>query len=305
MKKIYFTLSLLLCTGLFSAQVGINTTTPLATLDIRGKNPATNIEGILIPRFSGDEIFKMPISESEGTEGILVYATSAASPHNQKGTGVNLKGKGFYYWDSAVSHWVTIQNNTTTVNNILAYVKPMNMLLSDNDTYVIGRPLVAPTGPAIKLFDVDFNNAADFKIINNPLNVTMWDNSAKLIRIPQQLLGYTMTINVSLKFQKLSSNAEASRLVAFTGQTVVNTSNGTYSGGTKIKDLMFTGTKTAVGTEDLNYVRDELVLSPIIITQEIIDKGVKLYIGSAMNGSINFFEPILTIDYGVVNTAAD
>ena len=48
-------------------------------------------------------------------------------------------------------------------------------------------------------------------------------------------------------------------------------------------------------------MRDELVLSPIIITQEIIDNGIMLYLGSGDTSSISFFEPVLTIDYGVVN----
>ena len=54
------------------------------------------------------------------------------------------------------------------------------------------------------------------------------------------------------------------------------------------------------GTEYIT-VKDELVLSPIIITQEIINNGIKLYLGSGDGTAISFFEPVLTIDYGVVN----
>ena len=60
---------------------------------------------------------------------------------------------------------------------------------------------------------------------------------------------------------------------------------------------MFKKTKTSGFTT----VRDELVLSPIIITQEIINNGIKLYLGSGDTSAISFYEPILTIDYGVVN----
>ncbi len=294
--------------SLHSQYVGINTTNPKTSLQIEAKDVSSKISGLVIPRLSGDDIYNMPVETIETNDNVsleanLVYATSAATTTNQTGHGVNLTGKGFYYWDG--DKWVTIINNT--INNIWSQVKPMNILLSDNDTYsvVANHPLIAPTGPALTRVDPDFFNTTDSKIENNPLSVIMWDNTNKLIKVPQQLLGHTITINLSLKFQKLTSNAEASRLVAYTGNATVNTTSGSYTGGAKIKDLMFTGTKTATGTDETNsnYVRDELVLSPVIITQSIIDNGIKLYIGSAMNGNINFFEPILTVDYGVVNTS--
>ncbi len=303
--KIKFILLFALLYALGFAQVGINNTSPKATLQIDGKNPGTTIDGIIVPRLTGDQMFDMPIPNGTENEATLVYATSAASATNQANSSEKVKAvknPGFYYWDG--TKWSAMVSATTISNTLLAYVKPMNILLNDGDTYTTSpnNPLDAPTGPAIRLFDADYNGLGDFKIINNPLNVTMWDNTEKLIRVPQQLLGYCITINLSLKFQKLTSNAESSRLVAYTGNAVVNATNGTYTGGSKIKDLMFTGTKTATGTVDPNYVRDELVLSPIIVTQQIIDFGIKLYVGSAMNGSISFYEPILTVDYGVVNT---
>lgn len=111
MKKIYILLFSLLCIGEIHAQVGINTTFPTTTLDIQGKSPSTKVEGMLIPRFTGDEIFSMPISTTTGNEGNLVYATAAASTANQTGVGVNLKAKGFYYWDG--TKWVTFINEIT------------------------------------------------------------------------------------------------------------------------------------------------------------------------------------------------
>ena len=125
----------------------------------------------------------------------------------------------------------------------------------------------------------------------------IWDNVNKRINVPQQLLGYSITVNISLKYQQTTSNSEASRFVAYTGNAVVNTSTGNYTGGRKIKDLMFKKTKTS----SFPYVRDELVLSPIVVTQEIIDHGIILYLGSGDTSSISFYEPVLTIDYGVVN----
>lgn len=83
------------------AQVGINTTNPQATLDIRASdssNPST-IDGILIPKI---DVFP---STNPGTEqqGLLVYLTTAVSD----------KLPGFYYWDHPTTSWIPIQGSST------------------------------------------------------------------------------------------------------------------------------------------------------------------------------------------------
>ncbi len=207
--------------------------------------------------------------------------------------------------DETTGKWLTIDNSTITINNLLANVKPMNALLGDNDGYIYtSNPFNAPAAPGLKMLDASFTTGGtDVVIINNPLAgspnfFVIWDNTNKLIKVPQQLLGYSITVNVSLKYPQTNSNSDSSRFVAFTGNSVVNTTNGTYTVGQKLKDLMFTKTKTS----GFSSVRDELVLSPIIVTQDMIDYGIKLYLGSGSNSPIDFYEPVLTIDYGVVNT---
>ena len=106
MSLILFTIS--------SAQVGINTTTPTTTLQIDGKDVATKVAGLIVPRFTGDEIFNMPISVAQGYAAAsnanysnLVYATSAASVANQTSTGRGefLTTSGFFYWDDPGQKW--------------------------------------------------------------------------------------------------------------------------------------------------------------------------------------------------------
>lgn len=79
------TLILFLCLPLFClSQVGINTTTPEARLEIRSSNQATpsNIDGILIPK-----IDEYPAANpTAAQDGMLVYATGNGSVT-----------KGFYY----------------------------------------------------------------------------------------------------------------------------------------------------------------------------------------------------------------
>lgn len=76
-----------------TAQVGINTTTPKAQLDIAIANPAQPevTDGILIPRIS-----KFPASSpSEEQHGMLVFLS----------TSINGYSPGFYFWNSLTSSW--------------------------------------------------------------------------------------------------------------------------------------------------------------------------------------------------------
>ena len=277
--------------GVFSiiltfSQVGINTTEPheSSVLHLNSSD-----KGFLLPYFNITDLnLKSPVISPTIAEGLLAYNTNTTT------------GKGIYYWDG--TKWSGLgQVNFTNIYN--SVIKPLNAVLNDMDTFpYLINAMVAPSSPGLRRFDCDYSAPGDDIIINNPLsgapnNFVIWDNVNKRINVPQQLLGYSITVNISLKYQQTTSNSEASRFVAYTGNAVVNTSTGNYTGGRKIKDLMFKQTKTA----GFSTVRDELVLSPIIITQEIIDFGIILYLGSAENAHIDFYEPVLTIDYGVVN----
>ena len=276
--------------GVFSiiltfSQVGINTTEPheSSVLHLNSSD-----KGFLLPYFNITDLnLKSPVISPTIAEGLLAYNTNTTT------------GKGIYYWDG--TKWSGLgQVNFTNIYN--SVIKPLNAVLNDMDTFPYpNNAMVAPASPKLKLFDCDYGSGDDI-ILNNPLsaapnNFVIWDNVNKKINVPQQLLGYSITVNISLKYQQTTSNSEASRFVAYTGNAVVNTSTGNYTGGRKIKDLMFKKTKTS----SFPYVRDELVLSPIVVTQEIIDHGIILYLGSGDNSPISFYEPVLTIDYGVVN----
>ncbi|MEZ7526197.1 hypothetical protein [Cloacibacterium normanense] len=277
--------------GVFSiiltfSQVGINTTEPheSSVLHLNSSD-----KGFLLPYFNITDLnLKSPVISPTIAEGLLAYNTNTTT------------GKGIYYWDG--TKWSGLgQVNFTNIYN--SVIKSLNAVLNDMDTFpYLINAMVAPPSPGLRRFDCDYSAPGDDIIINNPLsgapnNFVIWDNVNKRINVPQQLLGYSITVNISLKYQQTTSNSEASRFVAYTGNAVVNTSTGNYTGGRKIKDLMFKKTKTS----SFPYVRDELVLSPIVVTQEIIDHGIILYLGSGDNSPISFYEPVLTIDYGVVN----
>lgn len=92
MKSI-ISIALFLTTFHLTAQVGIGTTAPNASLDIRSSAMAApvNTDGILIP-----QVDDFPASSpGANQDGMMVYATGVGTP-----------AKGFYYWDNVLTAWV-------------------------------------------------------------------------------------------------------------------------------------------------------------------------------------------------------
>lgn len=98
MKKLYLVVVFLYC-QMILAQVGINTTSPNATLDIRSGNQAlpTNVDGILIPKID----FFPSSNPTAAQQGMLVYLTTLVSGNQP----------GFYYWDNNTSAWIQLGGN--------------------------------------------------------------------------------------------------------------------------------------------------------------------------------------------------
>lgn len=91
MKKIQYSLFLILffVISTLNAQVGINTTTPNAQLEIKSSDQAnpTNTDGLIIPKI---DVFPAT-NPTAAQQGMMVYLT----------TTVGVNSPGFYYWDGA------------------------------------------------------------------------------------------------------------------------------------------------------------------------------------------------------------
>jgi len=97
MKASYLTIILVLTCFMGFSQVGINTTTPNAQLDIRSSSQATplNTDGILIPKIDA-----FPTSNPGGDQnGMMVFLTTA----------VGTNAPGFYYWDAPGNIWISVK----------------------------------------------------------------------------------------------------------------------------------------------------------------------------------------------------
>jgi len=98
MKHLFTTAALLFSMTAF-AQVGINNTSPKATLDITAKTSGTKPEGLIIPQLSGDQIRTATAGAVYGTnqKGLIVYASSADTA--PAGATAGITAAGYYYFD--------------------------------------------------------------------------------------------------------------------------------------------------------------------------------------------------------------
>ncbi|WP_415325842.1 hypothetical protein [Chryseobacterium sp. MMS23-Vi53] len=147
MKKILFLYALTYSTIAFS-QVGFNTPTPEATLDITAKNStgnSVNVDGLLIPRVDRQKAQSM----SQVKVSTIIYVNNI-STGTQSGTTANVDSMGFYYFDGTL--WTKF-NSTSSQRNIYN----INGTLSGNRTVAQRLNTIAFTGNSINAFSVDQN----------------------------------------------------------------------------------------------------------------------------------------------------
>lgn len=94
-----FTLLLFIFSSiLVSAQVGINTETPGATLDVVGKaTTTTDADGIIAPRLTGDQLKAKDAAYTTAQHASIIYATEAVGTSTSKT--VNVTAPGYYYYN--------------------------------------------------------------------------------------------------------------------------------------------------------------------------------------------------------------
>ena len=114
-KHLIILVSLFSSVYLFS-QVGINTQSPQATLDVVA-SPADNTktDGIIAPRLTGAELKAKDVLYTEAQKGAIIYATSASASAGVTGEKTrNIDSEGFYYFDGSVWKKISAGNGTDT-----------------------------------------------------------------------------------------------------------------------------------------------------------------------------------------------
>ena len=114
--KIFIAAIFLTISGTAYAQegrVGINTSTPAATLDVTASpSISTRIDGFIAPRLKGSELKAKDGLYTTAQDGTIVYVTEAVSGVTNKTA--NVTSIGYYYFDktldSGSGQWVKVRN---------------------------------------------------------------------------------------------------------------------------------------------------------------------------------------------------
>lgn len=152
MRKLSYFLLVINTTSIYG-QVGINTQTPEATLEVVGKpNDVNHYDGIIPPRISGNQLSVKTYSSEK--KGAIVYAT--ARPSNLSGQVINVSEPAPYYFDGSlwqpfskepIEYMVILSfdsNSTTGLTATSGWSPPINYFASTNvyltsvKTYSIG-----------------------------------------------------------------------------------------------------------------------------------------------------------------------
>ncbi|CAA7388613.1 hypothetical protein [Chryseobacterium fistulae] len=100
-------------------QVGINHSSPKATMDIAAKNSdGSTAEGFLPPRLTGDALFEAMAAGTYGSgqHGALVFVTEAASEDKQVGQTMRVDAVGYYFFNENTDGWLKIGVNSSIYN---------------------------------------------------------------------------------------------------------------------------------------------------------------------------------------------
>lgn len=191
MKKVLFALGVFSLPSSLFSQVGINTTTPAATLDVISKNATgttTNVDGLLIPRVDRQRAQSMTtISPST-----LIYVNNIATG-TQTGNAVNINSVGIYMFNGSIWEKLSSQPNIYNANGTLTgnrIVTQNNNTLGFNSSAVNGFSVgsdIFSVNTANRLIGFGTTTPASFMDIvidnkgatsGNDINVTGYGNSA-------------------------------------------------------------------------------------------------------------------------------
>ncbi|MBA4155294.1 tail fiber domain-containing protein [Flavobacterium sp.] len=125
MRNIVIHFGLIFCFTNVFAQVGIGTTTPNATLEIKSTDQTApaNSDGILIPKVDAFPT----INPTALQDGMMIYLTTLVSSNQP----------GFYYWENATSTWKNVGGDNGWVLNGNSGTSPIsNYIAASNENFV-------------------------------------------------------------------------------------------------------------------------------------------------------------------------
>lgn len=143
MKKQFILLSSLI-TGFAFSQVGINTETPKATLDVMASpSDITKIDGFIAPRLKGSELKAKDANYDTQQTGAIVYVTEALLSSSTTTKTVNVTTLGYFYFDGNIWQKMTgggvAGTNPWNLENTAAAATLNNQNIYQNGNVGIGN----------------------------------------------------------------------------------------------------------------------------------------------------------------------
>lgn len=132
MKKQLLSILFLLITMSTFSQVGINTESPAATLDVVGKpDDETSLDGLIPPRLTGNQLRAKTYTSLQ--DGAIVYITEASSIlENQV---VNVSSPGLYQFDKVTDTWI-YSGSTSVMTNFKSEMPQALNTTTTNDQVI-------------------------------------------------------------------------------------------------------------------------------------------------------------------------
>ncbi|THV59381.1 hypothetical protein [Chryseobacterium candidae] len=129
-KKIFFISTFFFSYEYVFSQVGINTTSPQATIDVKAKTTdGSKPEGLIPPRLTGDQISSADNQYGANQIGTIIYATAPVAVTTTKTK--NITSAGYYYFDGVL--WNKMSYNA----NVLLSVNQQNPTYIGNETVIL------------------------------------------------------------------------------------------------------------------------------------------------------------------------
>lgn len=222
--------------SMFSAQMGVNTITPKATLDVVGKAGATDLDGFIVPRLTRAQL----TAKGEGLYstdqiGATIYITDISGGAST-GQRINITAVGSYYFDG--SFWQPTQNLYTTNGTLLSNrnVNQADKTLAFTSTATTGTSHFTVDGSTLNVDAV--NNrvgigtavpAEELHVVGNTLTSGNTTTGKSLTVYGQNLDRFVATINVGTDGFSYG-NMFDDRGIQFTTQSTANIGNSFLSG---------------------------------------------------------------------------
>lgn len=118
-----------------SQNVGVNTSTPISTLQVTGKpSTTTTADGVTIPSLTGNQLKDKDATYTASHMGTMVYVTSAVTGATTKTS--NVTEAGFYLFDGSVWHRASTATQRTgqVLNTIVMDDPTLSTTTTPNNT---------------------------------------------------------------------------------------------------------------------------------------------------------------------------